>query len=131
MTTTLTILIEPSGIGDRGQRYRVTFAGRVLLQSAREPLLEACRALVAHGVTGRLEMWRRGKDHYDMALDVERGARLTVAETAEAGPAFREWKPFTSQASENAFPAVTGRSRNGAFDFQVGRGRPENRPPAG
>ena len=53
MTTRITI--QTTSIGQRGQHYRVTDAGRVLLESTREPLFDACRALAAKGITGRLE----------------------------------------------------------------------------
>jgi hypothetical protein len=37
------------------------------------------------GVMGNLQTWRRGKQHSDMQLDIERGAGLTVEESRTTG----------------------------------------------
>jgi hypothetical protein len=125
------ILIEPVTLGERGHRYRITHAGRVLVESSREPLLDACRALLAQGIPGRLEMWRLGKAHPDAAVEIERGAGLTVAETAEHGPVFRRWRPYAADAEEHARADVPGPARKPARARQV-VGGPENfRPSAG
>jgi hypothetical protein len=62
------ILIEPTTIGDRGQRYRVTYLGNIIVESTRNPEFDACRALLTRGITGKLEMWRAGKTHPDVTL---------------------------------------------------------------
>jgi len=67
-------------LGDRGQRYRVTYLGGVLLESTRNPEFDPCRALLAQGVTGYLEVWRIGRSAPDAKLDIERGAMLTTEE---------------------------------------------------
>jgi hypothetical protein len=76
------ITIEPTSIrGERGQYYRVYFEGAVLIEDTWNPEFEACRALVARGITGRLETWRAGKSHPGMIVpDIEEGARWTVVE---------------------------------------------------
>jgi hypothetical protein len=52
------IVIEPMTIrGERGQCYRVYFEDAVLIEDTWNPEFEACRALVARGVAGRLEVW--------------------------------------------------------------------------
>ena len=43
------------------------------------PEFEACRVLVARGITGRLETWRIGKTHPDMT------GRWTVVENDKEG----------------------------------------------
>ena len=55
------ITIEPVSQGERGQRYRATYAGAVLVDSSRNPEFDACRALLARGITGKLETWWRGR----------------------------------------------------------------------
>ena len=125
---TAIITIEPVSIGQRGQRYRITHAERVLIESTREPLFDACRALLAQGITGRLEMWRPGKAHSDMSTDIERGAALTVAETAESGPDFRPWRPFEKDADEHAFPAVPSEAAMASRDLPVGSWPRKKRP---
>ena len=52
---------EPIGLTEHGRRYRVTYAGETLVEGRRNPIFDACRALLARGITGRLEVWRRGK----------------------------------------------------------------------
>jgi hypothetical protein len=76
-------------------KYRVEYAGEVLLDGSTEPLAEACRELLARGFTGRLEMW--GGDSYPrMIVDIEHGARLTVAD--DRGLRFAKHK--TTEPSE-------------------------------
>jgi hypothetical protein len=67
------IVIEPPGIrGERGQRYRMHFEGTVLIDDTWNLEFEACHALVARGITGRLETCRTGKTHRDMIVpDIE------------------------------------------------------------
>ena len=62
------IEIEPSHVvGDRGQRYRVTYAGEVLSESTWNPEFQACRAPLARGITGKLQVWRPGKAYWGHA----------------------------------------------------------------
>src|SRR5262249_61652625 len=73
--------------GVRGPVYRVRYAHEVLISACRCPLLDSCRALLARGITGRLELWRAGKATFDAACDVQVGARDTGvgSETGSAG----------------------------------------------
>jgi hypothetical protein len=84
--------------GGRGAIYRVMHAGQVLVAGCRCPLLEACRALLARGITGRLEIWRHGKPTWDVAADIEAGSKLTVIESENRGPCFGPWTPAPSDA---------------------------------
>lgn len=89
------IVIQPTTIrGDRGQRYRVHFEGAVLIEETWNPEFEACRALVARGVTGRLEVWRAGAAYAAMIVpDIAKAAGWTVVESDTVGPVIRRWKP--------------------------------------
>ena len=49
--------LEPIGVTEHGQRYRVMYAGEVLAEGRRNPIFDACRALLARSITGRLEVW--------------------------------------------------------------------------
>jgi hypothetical protein len=73
---------EPIGLTEHGRRCRVSYAGETLVEGRRNPIFDACRALLARGITGRLEVWRRGKTSADMQLDIERGAGLAIWESA-------------------------------------------------
>jgi hypothetical protein len=90
------IEIEPATLGVRGQRYRVTYLGEVLIEGTRNPEFDACRALLAHGITGTLEVWRPGGVAADMRLNIERGAKLTISETDDRGLRPVRWEPFSS-----------------------------------
>jgi hypothetical protein len=63
MSKTHRIVIEPTTIrSERGQHYRFHFEDAVLIEETWNPEFQACRALVARGITGRLETWRAGKE---------------------------------------------------------------------
>ena len=86
------VTIAPTALGERGHRYRVTYADGTLIEGSRVPALDACRALLALGITGKLEVWRPGKEWPDMQLDIERGAQLTVEESDRQAPRFVRWR---------------------------------------
>ena len=94
---------------------RVTHAGSILIESSRVPEFDACRALLALGITGKLEMWRPGKEWPDMQLDIEQGARLTVIETEDGGSPLRAWRPFV-EVLPNAVSSRTVSPPTASFD---------------
>jgi hypothetical protein len=79
--------------GGRGPVYRVSYDGQTLLASSRCPLLDACRALLTRGVTGRLELWRSGRTSFDVAADIEEGAKWTILETETESLRLARWTP--------------------------------------
>ena len=103
---TYKIEIEAISIGHYGQRYRVSFGGRVLFKSVREPLFAACRALAAQGIKGRLEMFRAGKAHPDITAHIERTAGMIVSETTTHGPLVRPWRPLKESGANTTTTAV-------------------------
>ena len=49
--------LHPIWVGGRdGYRYSVLFEGNLLVDRSREPELDAARALLAQGITGKLTM---------------------------------------------------------------------------
>jgi hypothetical protein len=98
------IEIEPTTIrGERGQYYRVHYEGAVLIDETWNPELEACRALLARGIAGRLEIWRCGKSYPDMlVLNIAKAAEWTVEENEKSGPRFVRWKPRPENIPRNA-----------------------------
>jgi hypothetical protein len=70
-----------------------SYRGRTLIESAREPLFDACRALIAFGVRGCLEM--RGGESYPrmIAHDIGRRTRLMVTEGASDELRLRRYQP--------------------------------------
>jgi hypothetical protein len=79
--------------GVRGPVYRVRYADEVLISACRCPLLDSCRALLARGITGRLELWRAGKATFDVACDVQVGAQYTVIESETESVRQIRWSP--------------------------------------
>jgi hypothetical protein len=99
------------------------FRGVGAFAHARQQMLEdrkgdACRALLALGITGKLEMWRPGRAWPDMQLDIVRAAKLTVVETEKVGPHFASSRPF-SPATQEAVLSPTHSPPAGANDFRV------------
>jgi hypothetical protein len=56
-STTHRIDIAVERYRSKGPFYRVSYRGRTLIESIREPVYISCRALVAMGRKGRLEVW--------------------------------------------------------------------------
>jgi len=77
MSTCQRIWIEAIGLGASGLRYRVTHNGVTLIESTKNPEFDSARALLARGIVGQLEVWRRGPSFPAMRLDIEKAARLT------------------------------------------------------
>jgi hypothetical protein len=103
------VVIEPTHIsGERGQWYRVHHGGAVLIEHTWNPEYDAARALVAKGVTGRVEVWRAGKPHADTTFIAERAAKLTIEENEKVGPRLIPWK---------AFAGLPGRSETADLDL--------------
>ena len=102
--------IEPISLGDRGHRYRVIYAGGVLIGHTRNPEYDACRALLAMSITGRLEIWRTGAPFPASAIDIERGARWTILETERESPRIARWRPLVAGTVQDAVSARAGSS---------------------
>ena len=89
--------LEPIGLTEHRRRYRVTYAGETLVEGRRNPIIEARRAL-----TGRREVWHRGKTSADMQLDVERDAGLAMKETATESLRIVTWEPWRLNSDDRA-----------------------------
>jgi hypothetical protein len=94
--------LEPIGLTENGRRYRVIYAGKILVEGRRNPIFDACRALLARGITGPLEVWRRGRTRADMQLDIERGAGLAIWESATQSLQLAPWRPRPNITSQDA-----------------------------
>ena len=67
-------------------RYRVTYLGKTLIESTRDPELDACRALLAKGISGVLVTYSPEGSVPRMRIDIEKGSqRMTIDNTAD-GP---------------------------------------------
>jgi hypothetical protein len=88
------IFIAELGRPGRYQARQDSPQGPVLVASTRQPLLDGCRALLAKGITGPVEMWDAVRPYPRMRADIEKAAKLTIEETAAAGLRVRPWRPF-------------------------------------
>ena len=123
------IYLEPASLGERGQRYRVIHKGVTLIEGSRNPEFDACRALLALGITGPLESWHKDAHFAAMFLDIEKGARLTVQESEHIGPRFISWSPPPGELRSDCVSRVGGSARTAANEIQVGsRGPAKKRP---
>lgn len=88
-TTRIYLLERPDG------RYDVHLdGGEQLLTRSKDPEFASARALLARGVTGRLETWRAGATSPGMVLDIETAAKLSTRERDRAGrPAIEPYVP--------------------------------------
>jgi hypothetical protein len=81
---------------DRKSEFVVVYMGELLVTSG-DPELDAARALVALGVTGKLQVYDARTDRLRSTVDIERAAKLRsappgfysyaeAAQEAQAGP---------------------------------------------
>jgi hypothetical protein len=104
------VTLVPRSLGIRDQLYDVAFAGEVIVKSSRDPEHDAARALLARGITGRMEtLGSDGKVR--MHLTIEKAAELTVTEANDRGLELRRWKasPFASSEPPAAEKPPGGR----------------------
>jgi hypothetical protein len=94
------ITIECTRVGHRGQYYRVWYEGSVLIEECRYPEYDACRALLARGITGRLESYLVSE--YPAGLDIERGAKWTIREDEDHSPTVVPYRNRSEAANDNA-----------------------------
>lgn len=86
--------------GIRGPLYAVHLGDELLIAKAREPLFAACRILADRGMTGILELWRRGATGPAMRVDIAKGAGLTTSDPDAGRPKFAKWVPRETPGSE-------------------------------
>ena len=85
--------IERTHYTSTGARYRVTYLGETLIESARDPTFEACRALLARGIVGTLVTYSPGSSVPRLRVDIEQGAKLMTIDNANDGPRFGRYRP--------------------------------------
>ena len=114
------IVIEPVSLGQRGQLYLVRHDGTVLVAGSRNPEFDACRLLLAKGISGKVEVWHERAVFPAMRLDIEKNARLTVEESDRVGPRFARWYPRSEQVAANAVSRSDVRPRTADREIRVG-----------
>ena len=87
--------LHPIWVGGRdGYRYSVLFEGTLLVDRSREPELDAARALLVQGITGKLTMCDGKTGKPRTVINIEKAARLTVREDRSSSPRLVRWKPM-------------------------------------
>jgi hypothetical protein len=79
--------------GPKGAYYRVSYCRETLIESVREPVYSSCRALVAMGCKGRLEVW--GGEPYAIGIAGTTGAStgFSARSAGRAGSGARDLHP--------------------------------------
>ena len=83
---------------DRHARFSVTFNGEVIVASARDPEHDACRALLARDITGRVQFYTAAGTP-SLTMDFETAARRVMSEEDRDGLRLRK---FTSRDPDTA-----------------------------
>jgi hypothetical protein len=106
---TIKIILVP--VNRRGRSSASLPEGLVLVDSSRQPFLDAARVLIAAGYDpdSWLEGWRPGATAFALRARLGIAAGLTVDETKTG---FAKWKPFSSSAvassiDHSEIPATT------------------------
>ena len=101
--------------------------GPVLVEDCSSGVIyAAARALLAHGMRGRVEMWDSERPYPRLSGDIEKLAKWTIREDRKTGPKLARWKPFP-EARCAPKQGVTALSRwwsagNGVWAVFVGTG---------
>jgi hypothetical protein len=121
--------LDPAiGLGASGERYCVTHNGVTLIESTKNPEFDSARALLALGIFGRIEVWRRGASSPAMRLDIEKCARLTVEEGDCEGLRFVPWRPLSLDNVSDPVSCRAISARRGAYEGAAGTLACKKRP---
>lgn len=96
VATPLVIIVRPSSLTGRGQRYDALFNGRPICNSL-TPFYSAARKLIeqGHDPHSLLVMRHEGLDMDCLRQRLGYAAKLAVREDAKRGPYGEVYKPFT------------------------------------
>src|SRR5262249_44646742 len=90
---TYRVTIEPTLRTASRQFYRATYNGQEIVARSWDPEFDACRALKARGLSGRVEFFWEGVLHPCLIVrNLARGARLHAYEDEIHTPALRRWQ---------------------------------------
>ena len=95
------IYIEAVKYTNNGSTYEISFPVNPLTvqrkKGVKRPLTDGARLMLAHGQTGKVELWDRERSYPRMSGDVEDLAKITVSENEHHGPVFKRYRPFPPQ----------------------------------
>jgi hypothetical protein len=101
-----TLLPRQSG-GKHYYTYSVEFAGELIVEGSNNPEHDACRALLANGITGPLLLLDCATGKERSRIDIERGALWLVSEE-QRGFRVRRWAPTDAEDSPRTGESLEG-----------------------
>jgi hypothetical protein len=93
--------IALAGYNAKGILWRVVYEGEVILERSRVPSLDACRALVPMGITGKLGVYRNDALQFTIR-DIGEGAEWTVIDSPTRGLYWERYKAFADADEDMA-----------------------------
>jgi hypothetical protein len=85
------------------QKWNATLRDEPLLTRVRDPEHDACRALLARGITGKVTFVHKATGMAGLSMDIEKGSGLTVRENTDTGrPRVTKFQPFPDSGSSPA-----------------------------
>ncbi len=82
--------LVPGPYTQRGRLYCVLYDGQPLIDGSYDPEFDACRALLRHGITGKLTTYRDGKA--SMVLDISKAAQAMTRDNRYGTPVFVKYR---------------------------------------
>ncbi len=96
------VVLKPNpvvGFGQGKRTFKVWFGDELLLLRSTDPEFDACRALQARGLAGKLRVWRDGQSAPDMAMGIGWGAGRRTEDTGRTGPRVAKLEPYPAGLS--------------------------------
>ena len=75
------------------ERWHVEYEGELIVTRSRDPEHDACRALLARGVRGRVAFIHAATGTAGLLVDIARGAGRTTVDGPTGTPRARNWRP--------------------------------------
>lgn len=92
--------------GNDAYIYHVSFEGAMIVTRSRDPEFDACRALKALGLTGKLQIIDANTGQHRLTVDIAKGAKLAAREDSR-GMRFARWVPWETW---NVSPRIAERT---------------------
>lgn len=73
--------------------YNIDLDGARVVENKADCEFDACRVLLARGITGTLVTRWNGQPCNSMLIDIRKGALRTVIDSDRTGPRFAKWNP--------------------------------------
>jgi hypothetical protein len=84
--------------GKRGDIYRATHYGDLIVDRSRQVICDSARHFAARGIKGRLAIYRTGSAVPCAFADIEAASMTALVESPTVGPKFGRYQPFNRTA---------------------------------